>query len=96
MSYNRDTEVTLTGTFRDLVLDALADPDAVTLYVLNPAGTVSTYTLAASEVTRDSLGVYSKDVTLDASGAWYYRFKGSGAVTVADWKRIDVIDDPLD
>ena len=94
-AYNRDQEVELKGTFRDSA-EALTDPTEVTLYVLNPAGTLSTYTYGAAEVTRASLGIFTKAVTLDASGVWYYRFKGTGVLKVADWKRIDVIDDPLD
>lgn len=95
MAYSRDTQVELTGTFKDSA-DALADPTEVTLYVLDPAGTLTTYTYGAAEVTRDSLGVFSKAVTLDQTGAWHYRFKGTGALIVAGWKRLDVIDDPLD
>ena len=94
MAYNRDTQVELTGTFRDEA-DALTDPTEVTLYVLPPAGTLETYTYGAAEVTRDSLGVFTKAVTLDESGTWHYRFKGTGALVVANWKRIDVLDDPL-
>jgi len=95
MAYSRDTQVDLTGTFRD-VDNALADPTEVTLQVLDPSGTLTTYTYGAAEITRDSLGVFSKPITLNASGTWYYRFKGTGALIVANWKRIDVIDDPLD
>lgn len=94
-SYNRDTEVELKGTFRDEVGAALADPSEVTLYVLDPAGTATTYTLSADEVTRESVGVFTRLQVLDQTGAWYYRFKGTGAVKTAGWKRIDVPDDPL-
>lgn len=94
-SYDRDQEVELKGTFRDDE-EALADPTTVTLYVLDPAGTLSTYTYAEAQITRDSLGVFLKNIVLNASGAWYYRFKGTGAVATAGWERISVIDDPLD
>lgn len=95
MAYNRDTQVELTGTFRDSD-NALADPTEVTLQVRNPAGTVASYLYSLAEVTRDSLGVYSKAVTLDSSGVWHYRFKGTGALIAANWERLDVLDDPLD
>jgi hypothetical protein len=94
MSYSRDTEIELKGTFHD-ASDQLADPTDVTLEVLDPSGTKTTYTYGNSEVTKESLGVYTRAQTLDASGVWYYRFKGTGAVKVAAWKRLDVTDDPL-
>ncbi len=94
MAYSRDTQVELIGTFKDKD-EALADPSEVTVYVLDPADLLTTYTYGAAEVTKESLGVFTKAVTLDQPGAWYYRFKGTGALIVADWKRIDVIDDPL-
>jgi len=95
MAYSRDTEVELKGTFRDADGN-LVDPTEVTLQVRTPAGVISSYTYGAAEVTRESLGVFTKGVTLDASGVWYYRYKGTGAVVVADWERVDVLDDPLD
>lgn len=96
MAYSRDTEVELKGTFRDAD-EALADPTEVTLYVLPPSGTLETYTwVADAEVTHVSTGIFTRDAVLNASGPWYYRFKGTGDLVVAGWKRIDVIDDPLD
>jgi hypothetical protein len=95
MAYQRDTEVELKGTFKDAAGN-LTDPTDVALEVLNPAGTLSTYTYGASEVSKESAGIYTKAVTLDASGRWYYRYKGTGALKVANWKRLDVMDDPLD
>lgn len=94
-SYSRDTEVELKGTFHDAD-DALADPTEVTLEVRDPAGTKTTYTLGASEVTRESQGVYTRTQLLDQSGTWYYRFKGTGGVNTAGWKSLPVTDDPLD
>lgn len=89
-SYNRDTEVELTGTFRDTD-DNLVDPTAVTCEVRAPgAATVS------NAATRASVGVYTFAQMLDASGTWYYRFKGTGTVKVAAWQEITVLDDPLD
>lgn len=96
MAYNRDQEVELKGTFRNEITDALTDPTEVTLYVRQPDGTVSTYLYSLAQVTRDSLGVFLKNVTLDASGTWYYRFKGTGLVVTSGWEALTVLDDPLD
>lgn len=95
MAYQRDTEVELKGTFRD-ASENLVDPTEVTLYVLPPGGTLATYTYGAAEVTKESEGIYTRAQVLDASGVWYYRYKGTGAVKVSNWKRLDVLDDPLD
>lgn len=95
MAYSRDTQVELSGTFRDTDGN-LVDPTEVTLQVRAPGGTISSYTYGAAEVTRASLGVFTKAVDLDASGVYFYRFKGTGTVVVAGWERLDVIDDPLD
>jgi hypothetical protein len=94
MAYSRDTEVDLVGTFKDKDGN-LADPDEVTLEVLSPAGAVTSYTLSAAEVTRESIGVYTRPQLLDQNGAWYYRFKGTGPLKAARWKRIDVSGDPF-
>lgn len=94
MAYSRDTEVELKGTFTNAAGAAIS-PTEVTLYVLDPAGVQSTYTFGASEVTEESTGIFTRDQLLDQTGAWYYRFKGTGALKVSNWKRIDVIDDPL-
>lgn len=93
-AYECDTEVELKGTFRNAA-DAVTDPSSITLYVRNPAGTTSTYTYAATEIVRESEGVYTKNVTLDAPGTWYYRFKGEGSLKVAGWTSITVIDGPF-
>lgn len=94
MAYSRGTEVELRGTFRDAA-GTLADPAEVTLQVLPPGGPVSTYIYSAAELTRASQGAFTKTQLLNLSGPWYYRFQGDDP-TIADWKRLDVIDDPLD
>lgn len=95
MAYNRDTQVELKGTFEDSE-GALTDPTEVTLQVCTPAGVVTSYLYSGGDVTRESQGVYTKAVTLDASGTWRYRFKGTGTLIVAKWAAITVLDDPFD
>jgi hypothetical protein len=98
VAYYRDTEVELKGSFYDETQTphALADPTGVTLEVLSPAGVLTTKTYSAGDLTKEGTGVYTYLQTLDVSGTWYYRFKGTGAVKVAGWKPLPVIDDPLD
>ena len=51
--------------------------------MLDPAGNLTVSTYAASQITRDSAGVYHLLVTLNRQGTWSYRFEGTGAVIAA-------------
>ena len=85
-SYDIHQTVMVTGTFSD---DAgLADPSTVTLKIQDPSGNETTYTYALGEVTRESIGVYSKAINVDEQGRWYYRWEGATAGITAvleDW-----------
>lgn len=67
---------TLTNTFA--VADAPTDPSTVSLTVTKPDGTATTYTYAASQITKTGTGVYTKDVTCDVAGLWVYAWVGTG------------------
>lgn len=80
------------GTFRDAD-EALADPTTVTLHVRpGPVAAWETYTLADAEVTRESLGVFFRDLTLDTPGMWAWRWESTGNPTTADQGVFDVVD----
>lgn len=55
------------------------DPTTVSLFVRKPDGTTATYTYAASAITKDSTGHFSKQITLDQRGVWYYAWTGTGS-----------------
>lgn len=76
-SYIAGATLTIIATFT--VDGAVEDPATVTLRVRPPSGTVTVYTYAASEITRASEGVFSKDILFDAAGTWYVRVEGTGA-----------------
>ena len=59
---------TLTNTFA--VSGVATDPTTVTLAITDPTGTTTTYTYAAAEITKDSTGVYHKDITCSSAGVW--------------------------
>lgn len=80
--YEKGETVRITGTFT--VSDVATDPTTVTLKVQNPAGTETTYTYAAGEITKSATGVYYKDISLTTSGYWYYSWIGTGTVVSAD------------
>jgi molybdopterin-guanine dinucleotide biosynthesis protein len=63
---------------------ALADPTTITLTVVSPSGTSTSYTYAGATVTKSATGVYYKDLTPDAAGEWLYRWTGTGTVAAAE------------
>lgn len=78
-TYDNGDLIRISGAFT--VGGAATDPTTVTLKILKPAGTSAlTYTYALSEITKDSVGNYHKDITIDTEGEWYYRWIGTGTV----------------
>lgn len=74
--------INLKATF--MVSKVKTDPTTVTLEVQDPGGSTDTYTYAASQITKDATGVYSKLIDLDQAGWWTYEWQGAGAVKVVD------------
>lgn len=71
----------LTNTFA--VSGVATDPTTVTLVVTSPSMTATTYTYAASQITKDSTGVYHKDIACIEDGVWQYLWVGTGAASDA-------------
>lgn len=67
------------------------DPTTVSLYVRMPDGTTATYTYAGGTLTKDSVGDYSKQITLNQRGIWYYAWTGTGACQASDSGTVTVI-----
>lgn len=78
------------------------DPTTITLVVTDPSGnTEGTYTYAGSTITRDSTGVYHKDLAVDEDGVWEFKWTSTGTpadvytgtftVHLADVDDIDVL-----
>lgn len=59
---------------------AAVDPTTLTLTVKPAAGTATTYTYAAGQITKDSTGNYHKDYTVPSGtgGMVYYKFTATG------------------
>lgn len=70
--------VRLTGTFADLSGN-LTDPTTAVLTVKDPTGTVTSY----PSLVHPSMGSYYYDLPVSASGVYYYRYAGTGAVVAA-------------
>lgn len=73
-----------TETFTDLVANAVTDPTTVVLKLKDPSGVETSYTYAAAQIARDSVGVYHFDVTFSMVGQWTARWVAGGALIAAD------------
>lgn len=54
------------------------DPGTVTLRVLGPSGTVTNYSYAAAEITKDATGSYHVDMPITVAGTYRYRWTSTG------------------
>jgi len=79
--YDKGDLVRISVTFTVSGVDT--DPTTVALKIKDPEETITTYTYAASEIIKDAVGKYHKDIPINASGRWYYRWEGTGAVVTA-------------
>jgi len=79
---------TLTNTFKNSA-GAPTDPGTISLTVTDPTGTATTYTYAASQITKTGTGVYTKDIACSIDGTWTFQWTGTGAVadvTAGTWE----------
>lgn len=58
---------------------ALTDPTTVSLLVVEPDGTRTTYTYAGGGATKHSTGVFYRDIALPLPGEYLLRWVGTGA-----------------
>lgn len=76
--------------------DTLVDPSAITVYVKDGSGTLTTYTLAASQVVRDSVGLYHLTVdTTSKPGDWLLEVSTPSPVQCDQVGRFRVDPSPL-
>lgn len=78
---NANELATLTNTFS--VAGVPTDPTTVSLTITDPAGTATTYTFAAAEITKSATGVYTKDIPCSLAGTWLYLWVGTGTASDA-------------
>ena len=91
--YYKNQNVNLSCTFD--VDDTPTDPTEVTLYVLEPDGTLNEYTYGEAEITKTDTGDYEKSIAADVEGTWRYGFVGSGAVATAEFDEFVVREWPF-
>jgi len=73
----------------------LADPTTLACTVQDPQGNQITYTLAASQIVRDGVGLYHLDVTPTIPGGWQSWWVAGGALVATAPFLFQVAPDPL-
>jgi hypothetical protein len=94
-TYDRGDRVRLTGTFRygPLVTDAPVNPDAVSLLIRLPDGTLQTETWPGGNVVQDSTGVFYFDFDCQITGRHSYKWAATGEAIAAEQSSFFVNDD---
>lgn len=76
--YQVDTLIQLNVVFYNTALNVPADPTAVSLFVEDPAGTVTQ--VASNQIVRTGVGAYYSDFLPTGPGRWAYKWQGTGNV----------------
>lgn len=94
-TYNVGDSVRLYVALVDVDGDAV-DPTTLTLTVKPALGTAVSYTYAAGEITKDSVGNYHKDYTVlsGSGGMVYYKFVATGTAIGSEPGSFAVRSDP--
>ena len=87
--YEKGNEAKVSVSFVDASGNA-TDPTVVELKVKKPSGLIIIYVYSLDEVTKSTTGSYYKDLLLDESGVWFYRWEGIGAVNAAGESKFEV------
>jgi hypothetical protein len=91
VSIDAGTAVLLRVVVRN-TLGSLVDPTELLLQIQAPDGVITQYAYSLLEITRESLGTFSKEVVRNAEGTHQYRWIASGAVVTEKGSWIYVRD----
>jgi hypothetical protein len=78
--YDVDTAIQVNVTFLNVALNQPADPSAVTLYVEDPSGTITTQGWPSGSIVRTGVGLFNFIFVPSGPGCWKYKWQGVGAV----------------
>ena len=67
------------------------DPTTVVMTVKEPDNTETVYTYALSQITKDSTGVYHKDISTDQVGWHFWEMYGTGACEAATQGSFEIV-----
>jgi hypothetical protein len=82
--FNVGDLVRITGTFSDSA-GTNVDPTTITVYYKDPSSNITELVYGVdSDVVQSDTGIYYVDISIDESGNWYYRWKGTGSNQAAD------------
>lgn len=94
MSFDIGEKIRLKAEFTDTSQNPL-DPTSIIITVTSPAEVVSTYYYnvggEADTITRQSLGVFYVDISLDTDGWWIWHCAGDGTVIAVEESTFKVI-----
>jgi hypothetical protein len=80
------TNLTIVGETETLVFTLtdedgdLADPTELTLEIKDPGGNTESLTYTGTDITRESIGVFTYDLAYDEAGVWLWEIETSGAI----------------
>lgn len=78
------------GTFTDTT-DEKHNPTAVSVKVVNPSGTSTTYVYGTdAALVNDSTGIYHIDISPTTEGRWWYQFAATGTGQTAEKNYFEV------
>lgn len=60
------------------------DPTIIELDVRDPSGNTLSYSYGGGTVSKETTGKYFRDIFVNDSGQWWYRYFGTGTVIAAD------------
>jgi hypothetical protein len=71
------------------------DPTSVVLTILQPDGSALAYSWPTQDtndglLTREAVGRFYRDITLDADGTWSWELRGTGAVETSETGKLYV------
>lgn len=82
-TYTLGSQIRISGSFRTAA-GVATDPTVVTLHLQRPDGSEAAYTYGVDGlVGKSATGEYYALVALDKSGAWAWRWAGTGALIAA-------------
>lgn len=89
MAYDIGDTIRTSASFT--VNGVATDPTTVAVSIKSPSGVTTTYTWAASQVTRNSAGNFQFDFLVTEAGRWFARWVGTGAAAATREELYDVI-----